>query len=112
MSDNEQTRMIATAMNEGSPQARALGFSTLEIGEATAVGHPERVMAARMRPPGVRRIEVKARRHGRLICELEARERARVPEAGDAMGECAECLDRVGSGVSVPGITHVGTSVG
>jgi uncharacterized protein (TIGR00369 family) len=37
MSDNEQTRMIATAMNEGSPQARALGFSTLEIGEATAI---------------------------------------------------------------------------
>jgi len=37
MSDSEQSRLIATAMNEGSPQARALGFSTLEIGDATAV---------------------------------------------------------------------------
>ncbi|MEW6389119.1 MAG: PaaI family thioesterase [Pseudomonadota bacterium] len=37
MSDNEQSRLIATAMNEGSPQARALGFSTLEIGEAMAL---------------------------------------------------------------------------
>ena len=36
MSDNEQSRMIATAMNEGSPQAKALGFSTLEIGDAVA----------------------------------------------------------------------------
>ena len=37
MSDNEQSRMIATAMNEGSPQAKALGFSTLEIGDAVAI---------------------------------------------------------------------------
>jgi hypothetical protein len=37
MSDNEQTKLIATAMNEGSPQAKALGFSTLEIGDAIAV---------------------------------------------------------------------------
>ena len=34
---NEQSRMIATAMNEGSPQAKALGFSTLEIGDAVAL---------------------------------------------------------------------------
>ncbi len=37
MSDKDQTRMIATAMNEGSPQAKALDFSTLEIGDATAI---------------------------------------------------------------------------
>ena len=37
MSDNEQTKLIAAAMNEGSPQAKALGFSTLEIGDATAI---------------------------------------------------------------------------
>ena len=36
-SDNEQTRLIATAMNEGSPQARALRLQTLEIGDAVAV---------------------------------------------------------------------------
>ena len=39
MSDNEQSRMIATAMNEGCPQARALGFSTLEIGDAVAASN-------------------------------------------------------------------------
>jgi uncharacterized protein (TIGR00369 family) len=37
MSDNEQIRLIASAMNEGSPQAKALGFTTLEIGDAIAV---------------------------------------------------------------------------
>ena len=37
MSDHEQTKLIATAMNEGSPQAKALGFSTLEIGDAVAI---------------------------------------------------------------------------
>lgn len=38
MSDhNEQSRLIATTMNEGSPQARALGFTTLEIGDAVAI---------------------------------------------------------------------------
>jgi uncharacterized protein (TIGR00369 family) len=37
MSDNEQIRLIASAMNEGSPQAKALGFATLEIGDAIAV---------------------------------------------------------------------------
>ena len=37
MSDNEQTKFIAAAMNEGSPQAKALGFATLEIGDAVAV---------------------------------------------------------------------------
>ncbi len=37
MSDNEQTKLIATAMNEGSPQAKALGFTTLEIGDAVAI---------------------------------------------------------------------------
>ncbi len=35
--DNEQTRLIATAMNEGSPQARALGFTTLKIGDGVAI---------------------------------------------------------------------------
>lgn len=33
----ERHRFIANAMNEGSPQARALGFQTLEIGGAVAV---------------------------------------------------------------------------
>ena len=37
MSDNEQIRLIASAMNEGSPQAKALGFTTLEIGDAVAI---------------------------------------------------------------------------
>jgi uncharacterized protein (TIGR00369 family) len=36
-SPNEQHRLIATAMNAGSPQARALGFETLEIGGGVAV---------------------------------------------------------------------------
>jgi hypothetical protein len=33
LSAGEQHRLIANTMNEGSPQARALGFQTLEIGE-------------------------------------------------------------------------------
>ena len=33
----EQHRLIAKAMNEGSPQAKALGFSTLEIGDGVAI---------------------------------------------------------------------------
>lgn len=37
MSDHEQTKLIATAMNEGSPQAKALGFTTLEIGDSVAI---------------------------------------------------------------------------
>jgi uncharacterized protein (TIGR00369 family) len=37
LSAGEQHRLIANTMNEGSPQARALGFQTLEIGEAVAV---------------------------------------------------------------------------
>ncbi len=37
MSDNEQIRLIASAMNEGSPQAKALGFTTLEIGDGVAI---------------------------------------------------------------------------
>ena len=36
-SAGEQHRLIANTMNEGSPQARALGFQTLEIGEAVAI---------------------------------------------------------------------------
>ena len=37
LSAAEQHRLIANTMNEGSPQARALGFQTLEIGEAVAI---------------------------------------------------------------------------
>ena len=37
LSAGEQHRLIANTMNEGSPQARALGFQTLEIGEAVAI---------------------------------------------------------------------------
>jgi uncharacterized protein (TIGR00369 family) len=37
MSTDEQHRFIANAMNEGSPQARALGLVTLEIGNAVAI---------------------------------------------------------------------------
>ena len=37
MSDHEQTKLIAAAMNEGSPQAKALGFTTLEIGDSVAI---------------------------------------------------------------------------
>ena len=37
MSNDEQHRILAQAMNEGSPQARALGFQTLEIGESVAI---------------------------------------------------------------------------
>ena len=37
MSDHEQSKLIAKAMNEGSPQAKALGFATLQIGDAVAV---------------------------------------------------------------------------
>jgi uncharacterized protein (TIGR00369 family) len=37
MSSDEQHRIIAQAMNEGSPQARALGFETLEIGDGVAI---------------------------------------------------------------------------
>lgn len=36
-SSDDQHRLIATAMNEGSPQARALGFQTLEIGDGVAI---------------------------------------------------------------------------
>jgi uncharacterized protein (TIGR00369 family) len=34
---DEEHRAIAQAMNEGSPQARALGFETLEIGHGVAI---------------------------------------------------------------------------
>src|SRR3954465_6183732 len=37
LSAGEQHRLIANTMNEGSPQARALGFQTLEIGDALAI---------------------------------------------------------------------------
>src|SRR6478752_4259288 len=37
LSSAEQHRLIANTMNEGSPQARALGFQTLEIGGAVAI---------------------------------------------------------------------------
>ena len=37
MSTDDQHRFIADAMNEGSPQARALGVVTLEIGDAVAI---------------------------------------------------------------------------
>lgn len=38
MSDKiEQHQLMAAAMNEGSPQARALGFKTLEIGDSFAI---------------------------------------------------------------------------
>jgi len=37
LSAGEQHRLIANTMNEGSPQARALGFETLEIGDAVAI---------------------------------------------------------------------------
>ncbi|MBW8859921.1 MAG: PaaI family thioesterase [Caulobacter sp.] len=36
-SPKDQHRLIATAMNAGSPQARALGFETLEIGGGVAI---------------------------------------------------------------------------
>jgi uncharacterized protein (TIGR00369 family) len=36
-STGHQHRFIANAMNEGSPQARALGLVTLEIGDAVAI---------------------------------------------------------------------------
>ena len=36
-SSDEQHRLIADAMNEASPQARALGFQTLEIGGGVAI---------------------------------------------------------------------------
>lgn len=37
LSAGERHRLIANTMNEGSPQARALGFQTLEIGGAVAI---------------------------------------------------------------------------
>jgi uncharacterized protein (TIGR00369 family) len=37
LSAGDQHRLIANTMNEGSPQARALGFQTLEIGDAVAI---------------------------------------------------------------------------
>jgi uncharacterized protein (TIGR00369 family) len=37
ISSDDQHRLIANAMNEGSPQARALGLVTLEIGNAVAI---------------------------------------------------------------------------
>ena len=37
MSTDDQHRLIANTMNEGSPQARALRLQTLEIGDAVAI---------------------------------------------------------------------------
>jgi uncharacterized protein (TIGR00369 family) len=37
ISSDDQHRLIANTMNEGSPQARALGLTTLEIGNAVAI---------------------------------------------------------------------------
>ena len=37
MDNDEKHRLIAQTMNDGTPQARALGFSTLEIGNGVAI---------------------------------------------------------------------------
>ena len=37
MDTDEKHRLIAQAMNEGTPQAKALGFTTLEIGGGVAI---------------------------------------------------------------------------